>query len=392
MSEDGAHLSSLDDRAYLQLRDMIVRGALQPGEQLVQETLAEHLGLSRTPLRKAIATLAQEGFVEMTSRGAAFVRSFTDEELASIWEIRAVLEGLVCRTAARKAKVHHVAYLRSLITSAMEHVTPGNWTAYQEADREFHGYIAAVVDDPLLTRILDAYQILSITLAQGLLRPPEETLPEHLEILDAIGAGDAERAERAMVHHIRASLEHLRHPSRGGRAGSLPGHFVPVARAASAELVAAVGETACVTYRDGEEAVVLAAEEPERRLRVACPPDSRLPLHATAAGKVLLAARSATQIAGALGERELPRFTPRTLTRGEELLPLLEEVRKAGYAAEEEEHEEGVCGLAAPVKRRGETIAALSLLAPAAHFEERRAELLKALKAAAARIEKGIRA
>jgi DNA-binding GntR family transcriptional regulator len=83
---------------------MIVGGGLQPAEQLVQESLAERLNLGRKPLREAIATLAQEGFVEMTSRGAAFVRSFSDEDLISIWEIRAVLEGLVSRTAARNSR------------------------------------------------------------------------------------------------------------------------------------------------------------------------------------------------------------------------------------------------------------------------------------------------
>lgn len=384
VQDDGGHLNSLDERAYLALREMIVHGTLQPGEQLVQEALAERLGLSRTPLRKAIATLAQEGFVEMTSRGAAFVRSFSDEELLSIWEIRAVLEGLVSRTAARKAKPQHVAYLRALITSAIEHVTPRDWSVYQQADKEFHGYIAAIVDDPLLMRILDAYQILSISLAQGLLRPPHETLPEHLEILDAIDARDPERAERAMVQHIRASMLYLKLRSRGGGGvESLPDGFLAAATSALQELVSAAGDTAFVAYRDREEAVALAAEEPDRMLRIACAPGARFPLHATAVGKVLLTAPAAEEVERALRDRELPRLTPRSLIRGEDLAAALEETRRQGYAVDEEEYEEGVCGLAVPVVHRGETIAAVSLLVPAARFTARRTDLLRELRAAA---------
>jgi DNA-binding GntR family transcriptional regulator len=390
--DDSTNHSSLDERAYLAIREMIVKGTLQPGEQLVQETLAERLGFSRTPLRKAVATLAQEGFVEMTSRGAAFVRSFTKEELTSIWEIRAVLEGLVCRTAARSAKPQHLAYLRALITSAIEKITPQDWSAYREADREFHSYIAVIAGDQLLMRILDAYQILSISLAQGLLRPPNETMQEHFDILDAIEAGDSDRAEQAMVHHIRLSMQYLNLRSRGGGgASALPGRLLPVTRTALAELTASVGETGLVAYRDGNEAVVLAAQQPERMLRIACATDARFPLHATAAGKVLLAAPSATDAARVILQNEMRRFTSRSITRRKQLQALLEETRRVGFAAEEEEFEEGVCGLAVPVEAPGGVIAAVSLLVPIDRFATRREDLLRELQATAAGITKEIR-
>lgn len=388
--EDSGHLSSLDERAYLALRKMIVDGTLRPGEQLVQETLAERLGVSRTPLRKAVATLAQEGFVELTSRGAAFVRSFSEEELISVWEIRAVLEGLVCRTAARTAKPQHVAYLRSLITSAIEHVTPEDWTTYQDADREFHRYIAGVANDSLLTRILDAYQILSISLAQGLLRPPAETLPEHVAILDAIEAGDADRAEQAMVQHIRASMRYLRRRSREGTGAALLEQFGPVFKSAISQLTARIGETAFVAHREGQQAVVIAAEEPDRLLKVTCDVGLRLPLHATAVGKALIAGTESAELARLIGKGKLQRFGPRSITRPAELRSALREIKLNGYASEEAEFEDGVCALAVPITNGGKVIAALSVAVPVGRYISVREGLLTEIQATVEEIQAAI--
>lgn len=189
---------------------MVIRGELKPGEQIVQEALANKLGISRTPLRRALAALVKENFLEMSPRGEAYVRTFGFEEINSIFEIRAVLEGLSCRLAAPMIATKHIAYLRSLITTAANDITPEDWSAYREADIEFHTYLATLADDKILLQILDSFQIVSLSLVQGLLRPPEETLPEHVAILDALETHDADLAEQHMVTHIRRTLGHIK--------------------------------------------------------------------------------------------------------------------------------------------------------------------------------------
>jgi DNA-binding GntR family transcriptional regulator len=201
---------SLERYAYLELRDMIIHGELKPGEQLLQEELAARLGVSRTPLRHAIAALERNNFVEITPRGEAFVLAFGPEALASLFEIRAVLEGLTCRLIAPKIEPKHTAYLRSLLESAMSEITGSDWSAYREADIEFHTYLANLCDDNMLMKLLDSVQIMSLSLAQGLLRPPQETLPEHYRILEALERQDPDAAEREMVAHIRNSLRQIR--------------------------------------------------------------------------------------------------------------------------------------------------------------------------------------
>lgn len=206
--------SSLEDYAYAELRDMIQRGDLKPGEQLLQVELSKKLGISRTPLRRALANLQHEKLIEFSPRGEAFVTRFDAEEIADIFEVRAVLEGLSCRLAARVIERKHTAYLRSLLTEAMAEASADDQSAYRQADIEFHTYIAKLGNNPFLQQLLDSYQIMNLSFAQGLLRTPEETFAEHMEILDALDGQDADLAEATMRQHIRSTAEIMREKSK----------------------------------------------------------------------------------------------------------------------------------------------------------------------------------
>ena len=200
---------SLEDHAYHELRNMIMRGELGAGQKLVQEDLATQLGVSRTPLRSAIARLERDNFVSVTPRGESYVREFNALRIANLFEIRAVLEGLTCRLVAPRIERKNIAYLRSLMSMSQESITKGDGlAAYRAADVEFHTYLTGLLDDAFLTRMLDSMQaILTMSLAQGLLRSPAETLPEHLAIIDALEAQDSDAAEKAMLVHIRRTIE-----------------------------------------------------------------------------------------------------------------------------------------------------------------------------------------
>lgn len=203
-------MQSLEEYAYTELRDMITHGELKTGEQLVQEELAVKLGVSRTPLRRALANLERDHFVRLSPRGEAFVLAFGPEEIASMFEIRAVLEGLTCRLAARNIATKHTIYLRSLFEAAAEEAElTGDWSAYRQADIEFHTYLTELAENPMLVKLLDSFQIMNLSLAQGLLRPPEQTLQEHMAIVDALEAHDPDRAEEAMLTHIRMTISQM---------------------------------------------------------------------------------------------------------------------------------------------------------------------------------------
>jgi DNA-binding GntR family transcriptional regulator len=210
-SMSGPATESLEEYGYRSLRSMILGGELAAGQKLVQEDLAQRLGVSRTPLRSAIAALERDGFVTISPRGEATVVSFGPNRVADLFEVRAVLEGLTCRLIAPTIERRHTLYLRSLITTAMPAPGSEDWTAYRQADQEFHNYLTSLLTNDFLTRQLDSVRdILRLSFAQGLLRPPVETLEEHLQIIDALEAHDAEAAEQAMLSHIRTTIALMR--------------------------------------------------------------------------------------------------------------------------------------------------------------------------------------
>ncbi|WFE89868.1 GntR family transcriptional regulator [Roseibium porphyridii] len=203
--------ASLEDEVYLQLREMILAGELVSGEKLVQEDLSERLGVSRTPLRSAIAKLEGEDFVRMSSRSEAYVAEFGTRQIVDLFEVRAVLEGLICRLLAPTIEQKHILYLRSVITAAQPAVETGDTQAYRDADVEFHTYLTKLVTQGNLIKMLDSvHAIMSMSLSQGILRSPAETHPEHLAIIDALEAKNPDQAERLMIQHIRKTIELLR--------------------------------------------------------------------------------------------------------------------------------------------------------------------------------------
>ncbi len=204
---DLGNAESLEERAYVAIREMILSGELVAGSKLVQEDLAARLGVSRTPLRSAIANLERDNLVKFGLRGEAFVPEFGPSQIASVFEIRAVLEGLTCRLLAPSIERKHTVYLRSLMMAVTDTTDENDLSEYRQADIEFHTYLTNLVKDRMLARMLDSLQlIMSMSLAQGLLRSPQETLPEHLAIIDALEAHDSDAAEQAMISHIRKTI------------------------------------------------------------------------------------------------------------------------------------------------------------------------------------------
>ena len=205
------HSETLEDRVYVELRDKILTGKLVSGQKLVQEELAAELGVSRTPLRSAIAQLSRENFVRMSSRSEAFVAEFGPNRVADLFELRAVLEGLICRLLAPVIERKQTIYLRSLMASVADTLDDPDNTAYREADIEFHTHLTDLATEHGFSHLLQpVHLVMRMSLSQGILRAPRETHREHLAIIDALEAGDADAAEQEMIKHIRKTIVLLR--------------------------------------------------------------------------------------------------------------------------------------------------------------------------------------
>lgn len=195
-----------DWSAYDVLKQEILNGELEPGEKLVETSLADRLQVSRTPIREALTRLERDGLTERRARGY-FVRERSPEEVLDIYEIRCVLEAMAARVAAERRTDHDLRQL-TWMAGQSAGVDTGDHAGMADYNRRFHQAVwRAAHDEPLL----DLLQRLDLHVgrysATTLAYPGRwtEAIHEHNELLAAIEKRDAAGAERiAGQHFLRA--------------------------------------------------------------------------------------------------------------------------------------------------------------------------------------------
>jgi DNA-binding GntR family transcriptional regulator len=192
------------------LRALILTGAYGPDERLVEEQLAERLGVSRTPVRQALTMLEAEGLVEIAPNRGATVCSFSIEDVWDIYDLRAVLEGHAARRAAGKITPGELAIMREL-TGEMEGLA-GRFEDHEEEIRtlvglnqEFHGIIVEASRNRRLQRLINRTVEIPLMFKAFFWYTPHERVISnhyHRQILEALEKGDADRAEIIMREHV----------------------------------------------------------------------------------------------------------------------------------------------------------------------------------------------
>lgn len=198
---------------YQNLRAMILSGRLPPGTKLPEEELARHLNVSRTPLREAIARLAQERLVNSIPRRGAFIVNFNKQEIIEILTLRAVLEGLAARLAAERISDEDLAEMTRLFSPKNVREGQRNPVLLVNADQHFHELILRSTGNSRLQDVMlnlnDQMQLVrrrTIVLAARL----ERSVKEHLDLLDALRRRDAKGAEAAALRHVTNVLQAVR--------------------------------------------------------------------------------------------------------------------------------------------------------------------------------------
>ncbi len=214
MPKLGAIHENLDTKVYNELKSMILERKLLPGEKIYQDKLAQDLGVSRTPLVNALKYLEREKLIKAIPRRGYYVRQFTQEEMIHIFELREVLEGLAARRAAVNITEVQIKRLNSFFRKFQDSKRLADYKAYAREDRRFHNFVIEVGGKKFLKNIISSYNVISFSYqldaTEGLVRPPSETLKEHLAIVEAINNRDPVKAEDKMRLHLRKSLEQLK--------------------------------------------------------------------------------------------------------------------------------------------------------------------------------------
>ncbi|TVQ21928.1 MAG: GntR family transcriptional regulator [Spirochaetaceae bacterium] len=195
----------LSQRVYKVLKQMILDGDLKSGERLAQDELAQRLGVSRTPLLSAFSKLEREMLVQTIPRRGSYVRSFTRSELLDVYDIRLRLEPLGARGAAANGTAEQIERLDALTAEYRQLVADHDSERVKHQDFEFHTLIMQMSGNTFLSSFVASSNIILIANVQGLIKSAEESLAEHLELVDAIRAHDGESAEELMYQHLLSS-------------------------------------------------------------------------------------------------------------------------------------------------------------------------------------------
>lgn len=208
--------------AYSLILSAIDNGIYRPGNRLVESELADRFGVSRTPIREALQRLETQQMLKRDGR-SLIVATLDHNQLAELYTVRAELEALAARLAARHATPEEVRVLASMI--ADDYANIGDPDALARSNRRFHHQIHLASHNRYLVQQLDLVHRSMALMSRTTLAAKGRdsvSLAEHQEIVDAIAARDGAAAEMALRQHISQAFEtRLKEEARLGDAVGL---------------------------------------------------------------------------------------------------------------------------------------------------------------------------
>ncbi len=192
--------------AYGLILEAIDVGVYRPGDRLVESELAERFGVSRTPIREALQRLETQSLLTRDGR-SLIVASLDHSQLSELYIVRAELEGLAARLAARHATPEEVAVLRDMVEEDMSILNQPDQLS--RANRRFHKQIHLASHNRYLVQQLDLVHRSMALMATTTLAAEgrgEKALAEHAAIVDAIAARDEDAAAEALRAHISVAF------------------------------------------------------------------------------------------------------------------------------------------------------------------------------------------
>ena len=193
--------------AYRLILEAIEGGDYRPGDRLVESDLAERFGVSRTPVREALQRLETQSMLARDGR-SLIVASLDHNQLAELYVVRAELEGLAARLAAKHATAEEAKVLRGMVED--DRALIGDPEAMSRANKRFHKQIHLASHNRYLVQQLDLVHRSMALLATTSLAASgrsEAALAEHDAIVRAIEAGDGDAAQTALRAHISKAFE-----------------------------------------------------------------------------------------------------------------------------------------------------------------------------------------
>lgn len=201
-----AAIQPLQEKVYNLMKGKILNCEMLPGAVICEDALVEEFGTSRTPIREALLRLQRERLVDIFPRQGTFVSQISLKDIYEIYELRLIIEPQLVRLSCKSLNRASLEKFRSFFAGLdARECSYEDWFRY---DRELHSYIVEAAGNSHLSMMYGTVMDQNVRiriLAGKVPHRMRETNCEHLAILDALLAGDGEKAEELMSAHILSS-------------------------------------------------------------------------------------------------------------------------------------------------------------------------------------------
>jgi DNA-binding GntR family transcriptional regulator len=199
---------NLTTLAYKTIKSFILEGRLDEGSRLTEEFLSQQLGISKSPIREALNRLESEGLIRIEPRRGAYLRSFTNKEIADLYDFREALE--VHAVATAKLSPELLEELRQSVERAQKYLEANDKARYIDEDVHFHSLIADSTGNERLARALENLQLqVWLFRRKTYDLSGSNAVAMHTALVKVLSKGDKEKAQQLMREHVAGVRDKL---------------------------------------------------------------------------------------------------------------------------------------------------------------------------------------
>ncbi|MEY2735890.1 MAG: putative HTH-type transcriptional regulator YdfH [Pseudomonadota bacterium] len=200
-----AQVPNLVEQVRDALLSEIASGQLKPGERIIQEQIAQALGVSRQPVQQALLLLRNQGVLRDAGGRGLIVTPLNPDRVEHVYQIRAAIEGMACRLAAENQAERARKQGTALIEAGRKAVASGSVPKMIAADIRFHEFLYELAGNPLIGPAMDTHLTYTQRAMGEVLvkdQSPRDIWDQHAAILEAIATGDPDAAEKLAREHL----------------------------------------------------------------------------------------------------------------------------------------------------------------------------------------------
>lgn len=190
----------------------ISEGRLRPGARIIQEQIAQDLGVSRQPVQQALLLLKNQGILREASGRGLIVAPLDLDYVKNMYDVRAVMEGLACRKAAERNAERAARQGPAIIQAGRKAVQSGSTAKMIAADIKFHNFIYELSGNPLIAPAMETHwSYAQRVMGEVLIRDdrPRDIWNQHERMLELIARGDGKAAEEMAREHITGAADFM---------------------------------------------------------------------------------------------------------------------------------------------------------------------------------------